>query len=143
MYNELSNSNHSDRLKISAAQLLFGNVLHLDRRIFLPHAERLDALTKPMSRYMSNMLKMQDSLLKASAKEILRTDLLHVSAKQLHTHIEYLIGSYVLVHYRSGSPLSRLHTSWRGPMGVVAGSNSRFTLHDLIRIQIRTIMSLI
>ena len=64
---------------------------------------------------------MQDSLLKASAKEILRTDLLHVSAKQLHTHIEYPIGSYVLVHYRSGSPLSRLHTSWRGPMGVVAG----------------------
>ena len=35
------NLNHSDRLKISAAQLLFGNVLHLDRGIFLPHAERL------------------------------------------------------------------------------------------------------
>ena len=127
------NSNHSDRLKISAAQLLFGNVLHLDRGIFLPHAERLDAESKPMSRHMSNMLKMQDSLLKASAKELLRTDLLHVSAKQLHTHIEYPIGSYVLVHYRSGSPPSRLHTSWRGPMRVVSGSNSRFTLHDLIK----------
>ena len=29
------NSNHSDRLKISASQLLFGNVLNLDRGIFL------------------------------------------------------------------------------------------------------------
>ena len=125
------NSNHSDRLKVSAAQLLFGNILYLDREIFLPHAERLDAESKPMSRHMSNMLKMQDS--KASAKELLRTDLLHVSAKQLHTHIEYPIGSYVLVHYHSGSPPSRLHTSWRGPMRVVAGSNSRLILHDLIK----------
>ena len=82
---------------------------------------------------MSKMLKMQGSLLKASVKELLRTDLLHVSAKQLHTHIEYPIGYYVLVHYRSGSPPSRLHTSWRGPMRVVAGSNPRFTLHDLIK----------
>ena len=28
------NSNHSDRLKISSSQLLFGNVLKLDRGIF-------------------------------------------------------------------------------------------------------------
>ena len=34
-------SNHSDRLKISASQLLFGNVLKLDRGIFLPPAERI------------------------------------------------------------------------------------------------------
>ena len=88
-------------MKISAAQLLFGNVLHLDRGILLPHAERLDAESKPMSRHMSDMLKMQVSLLKASAKELLRTDMLHVSAKQLHT--EYFIGSYVLVHYRSAT----------------------------------------
>ena len=32
---------HSDRFKISASQLLFGNVLNLDRGIFLPAAERL------------------------------------------------------------------------------------------------------
>ena len=34
------NSNHSDRLKISAAQMLFGNMLNLDRGIFLPLGER-------------------------------------------------------------------------------------------------------
>ena len=78
------NSDHSDRLKISASQLLFGNVLNLDRGIFLPVAERIVS-DKPLSTHMSKMLKMQDSLLKASAKELLRTDLLHVSAKQLQT----------------------------------------------------------
>ena len=88
----------------------------LDRGIFLPEAERLVAETKPLSRHMSKMLKMQDSLLKASAKELLRADLLHVSAKQLQTPTEYPIDFYVLVHYRSGHPPSRLHTSWRGPM---------------------------
>jgi Chromo (CHRromatin Organisation MOdifier) domain len=127
------NSNYSDRLKISASQLLFGNVLNLDRGIFLPEAERLVAETKPLSRHMSKMLKMQDSLLKASAKELLRTDLLHVSAKQLQTPTEYPIDSYVLVHYRSGHLPSRLHTSWRGPMRVVAVNNSRYTLYDLVK----------
>ena len=125
------NSNHSDRLKISASQLLFGNVLNLDRGIFLPVAERF-VTDKPLSTHMSKMLKMQDSLLKASAKELLRTDLLHVSAKQLQTPKVYPINSYVLVHYRSGSPPTRLHTSWRGPMRVVSGSNSRYTLYDLV-----------
>ena len=30
------NSNHSDRLKISASQMLFGNMLNLDKGIFIP-----------------------------------------------------------------------------------------------------------
>ena len=37
---QILNSNHSDRLKISAAQMLFGNVSKLDRGIFLPVPER-------------------------------------------------------------------------------------------------------
>ena len=81
------NSNHSDRLKISASQLLFGNVLNLDRGIFLPAAERLLVESKPLSRHMSKMLKMQDSLLKASAAEFL----LHVSAKQQQNPTEFPI----------------------------------------------------
>jgi hypothetical protein len=125
----IMNSNYSDRLKISASQILFGNVLNFDRGIFLPEADRLVAETKPLSRHMSKMLKMQDSLLKASAKELL----LHVSAKQLQTPTEYPIDSYVLVHYRSGHLPLRLHTSWRGPMRVVAVNNSRYTLYDLVK----------
>ena len=125
------NSNHTDRLKISASQLLFGNIRHLDRGIFLAVAERI-ASEVPLSWHMSRLLKTQDSLLKASAKELLRTDLLNVSEKQLQTPNEYPIGSFVLVHYRSGSPPSRLHTTLRGPMRVVSGSNSRYTLYDLV-----------
>ena len=74
---------------------------------------------------MSNLLKTQDSLLKASAKELLHTDLLHQSQSQIFQHVEYPKDSYVLVHYRDGSPPSRLHTHWRGPLKVVSGENSR------------------
>jgi hypothetical protein len=122
------NSNHSDRLKISAAELLFGNVLKLDRGIFLPPSEGLAIEGKPLSKHMSDFLKMQDSLLKVSAKELLRTNSNSVSDRS----VEYPPNSYVLVHYRDGSPPSRLHTHWRGPLKVVSGENSRYTLYDLI-----------
>ena len=53
------NSNHSDRLKISASRLLFGNVLKLDRGIFLPPAERNITDDNPLSKRMSNLFKTQ------------------------------------------------------------------------------------
>ena len=125
------NSNHSDRLKISASQLLFGNVLNLDRGIFLPVSERTSN-TSRLSKHMSDLLKIQDNLLKASAKELLRTDLLHMSSKEINIHKEFPVDSYVLAHYRTGLPPTRLHTFWHGPMRVVKGSNFGYTLLDLI-----------
>ena len=62
------NSNYSDRLKISSSQLLFGNMLNLDRGLFLPVSERSNK--KPLSKYMSDLLSIQDKLLKISAKEL-------------------------------------------------------------------------
>ena len=66
------NANYSDRLKISSSQMLFGNMLDLDRGIVLKYPERL--MHKSLSGYMSKLLFMQDNLLKASAAELLRTD---------------------------------------------------------------------
>ena len=81
---------------------------------------------------MSDLLAVQDNLLKASAEELLRTDLLHMTTKEQINHKEYLPNSYVLVHYLTGLPPTRLHTSWKGPMRVLKGLNSRHTLLDLI-----------
>ena len=125
------NSNYSDRLKISSSQLLFGNVVKLDRGLFLPIKER-PVSTKRLSSTMSDLLLVQDNLLKASAKELLRTDLLHISSKDPLNYTELPPNSYVLVHYRTGAPPSRLHTHWRGPMRVVSSSKSQYLLYDLI-----------
>ena len=92
--------------------MLFWNML--DRGIFLKHPERL--AYKSLSGYMSELLSMQDNLLKATAAELLRTD----------EHTVYLPDTHVLVHYRTGSPPTRLHTYWRGPMKVLEGRDSRY-----------------
>ena len=81
---------------------------------------------------MSNLLKTQDGPRKAAAKELLRTDLLHMTHKKQLQHTDYQPGTYVLAHYRTGHPPARLHTFWRGPVRVISGSNSRFILYDLI-----------
>ena len=101
------NSNHSGRLNISASHMLFGNMLNLDKGIFTPISERSSSSTL-LSRYMSDLLAIQDNLLKASAEELLRTDLLHMTTKEQNIHKEYLPDSYVLVHYRTGLPPTRL-----------------------------------
>ena len=128
---QILNSNHSDRLKISASQMFFGNMLDLDAGIFDKFSSR-SASDKPLSKNMSNLLSIQGNLVKVSAKELLRTDLLHLTTKEQNKHTEYAIDSYVLVHYRTGLPPTRLHTSWMGPMKVIKGLNSRYTLLDLI-----------
>ena len=126
------NSNYSDRLKISAADMLFGKIVKLDRGIFEPLQTNLDHSDVRLSTHMSKLLSVQDNLLKASAKELLRTDLLHQTNAQTLSYTEYLPESYVLVHYRTGAPPTRLHTHWRGPMRVVSGDTSRYLLYDLI-----------
>ena len=55
-----------------------------------------------------------------------------MTTKEQNIHKEYLPDSYVLVHYRTGLPQTRLHTNWKGPMRVIKGLNSRYALLDLI-----------
>ena len=61
--------------------MLFGNMLNLERGICIKHPERL-VQNKPSSNYMSELLSIQDNLLKASAKELLRTDVLHITMSE-------------------------------------------------------------
>ena len=62
--------------------MLFGDMLNLNRGIFLKHPERL--IYKSLSGYMSKLRSMQDNLLKASAAELLRTDTLRLTTKITH-----------------------------------------------------------
>ena len=84
---------------------------------------------------MSQLLSMQDNLLKISAAELLRTDTLRLTTKELHKHTVFLPDTYVLVHYRTGSPPTRLHTFWGGPMKVIEDRDSRYKLLDLITLK--------
>ena len=71
----------------------FGNMLNLDKGIFTPISERPSS-SKALSKYMSDLLASEDNLLKASAVELRRTDLLHMTTKKQNIHEEYLPNSY-------------------------------------------------
>ena len=73
--------------------MLFGNILNLDRGIFLPLEERPVSI-RPLSLYASEMLAMQKNLLEKSATELSRTDLLYMSTKEFNTHKDYPPGSF-------------------------------------------------
>ena len=69
---------------------MFGNFINFDRGIFHP-TDEIPPLRKSMSKYMSALLKTQDSRRKVAAKELLRTDLLHMTHKNnYNTQIIYL-----------------------------------------------------
>ena len=85
--------------------MLFGNMLNLDKEIFTPISERPSS-SKPLSKYMSDLLAIQDNLLKASAEELLRTDLLHMATKEQNIHKEYLPNSYVLSYWFTANPFA-------------------------------------
>ena len=96
---------------------------------------RLRTLCTEFSDIFSNDLPKEPANIppfKASAEELLRTDLLHMTTKEQNIHKEYLPDSSVLLHYRTGLPPTRLHTNWKGPMRVIKELNSRYTLIDLI-----------
>ena len=107
-------------------------MLNLDRRIFPKYPERL-VQNKSLSIYMSELFSIQDNLLKAPDKKLLRTDLLHMTMSEQIKHTEYEPDSYsyVLVRYRTGSPPPCLHNYWRGAMTVVNGLNYRYVILDL------------
>jgi transposase InsO family protein len=126
------NANYSDRLKVSAAELLFGKMLDLDSGLFVPREERIPSSPdETISSYMEKLLAMQDSILTIARDNSLLVDSLHMASKST-TQYEFEIGSHVLVRYQSGTPPTRLHTIWKGPLRVLRVQDSTYTLLDLV-----------
>ena len=52
--------------------------------------------------------------------------------------IEFKPDSFVLVKHRTGSPPTRLHTLWKGPLRVISYNKSHYLLWDLINNKEKT-----
>ena len=127
------NSGYSDRLKVSAAELLFGKMIDLNAGLFISRKERNNEhSSETVSSYMVKLLAMQDSLIMAAKANSILLDNLHLESNSIPAH-EFEVNSFVLVRYRSGAPPTRLHTIWQGPMRVIRSQNSEYTLLDLVR----------
>ena len=53
-------------------------------------------------------------------------------------HIEYPVGSYVLVSYPD-SPPDKLRTVWQGPMQVVSAVGTKYTVQNLVNYSLYTV----
>ena len=103
------NSSFSVKLNMSAADLLFGQMVNLDYGLFISPEERQSLEQIPLQSYMIKLLSIQDSLMKIARERLLCLDTLHVSS-QINSQYVFADGSFVLVRYRTGSPPSRLHS---------------------------------
>ena len=123
------NAAQNHRLKLSPAQLLFGNQIELDRGILLPFPERQESQIS-MSLYLANMLSSQDRLNKIAVALLKQDDFHHMTSVDTDiTHFD--VGTLVLVQ-RRGDPPTRLHTKWMGPQKILSHHASEYLLLDLV-----------
>ena len=126
------NSEVHETIKVSPAQLVFGNMVDLDRGIFLPHEVQNRKQSK-YSEYTSKLLNAQEDIIKVAYESQNKSDLHHMA---MHTPLrtEFPINSYVLVLYENleHKPPSKFHLQNKGPFQVVNVLGSVYTVRNLV-----------
>jgi transposase InsO family protein len=126
------NSTPNIKTGISPAQLLFGNMIDLDRSIIVPYPERMDH-DIPTNKILQQMIETQDRLSKITREIQQREDQIHMESISTPVTV-FETGSFVLVKRTDGLP-SRLHTAWLGPMRVLGNTGSEYRLLNLITMK--------
>jgi transposase InsO family protein len=116
---------------VSPAELLFGNMIDLDREILrkplIPIGERPD---RKLSNYMETLLKQQAAIIEVARATQLQNDSHHMSEFDPQ-FTEYPINSYVLVDPPEGNR-AKLAMKKKGPYQVVGIKKSIYKLRDLL-----------
>ena len=123
------NSSINDRMKVSPAQLMFGNAIDLDRDILIPADEHL-LPAKSLTRSLDSMLHTQQNLIRISRELLLQSDKEH-NEEFRESITEFAIGSFVLAQPRT-QPATRMHTPWTGPYKVITFQKGQYKVLDLI-----------
>jgi transposase InsO family protein len=126
------NATPNQKTGISPSQLLFGNMIDLDRSIIIPYPERKDH-DVPTNKILAQMLATQDRLSAVTREIQHKEDQIHMDSVSIPVTV-FETGSFVLVHRREGLP-SRLHTLWLGPMKVLGHTGSEYRLLNLITMK--------
>ena len=123
------NSSINSRMKVSPAQLMFGNSIDLDRDILLPADEHL-LPAKSLTRSLDQMLQTQQNLTRIARELLIQSDKEH--NEEIHESLtEFAIGSFVLAQPRT-QPATRMHTAWTGPYKVITFQKGQYKVLDLI-----------
>ena len=135
----IMNATVHESLGASPAQLLFGNAIHLDRRVILDRREIFRNIREPreqtLNHWVEEMIKAQAAVIKASQEHQRIRDDAHIVAHDTR-RTEFAVNSYVLVNYPhngiTGGPPSKLLTHKKGPFRVVNKVGSTYTVENLV-----------
>lgn len=136
----INSTPHSSLGGVSPAELLFGNVITLDRKLYhdLPSSTNMEGVSSNMRGWIDQMLSMQARLIDIARKFQREKDEKHIASGETGHLTEFAIGSYVLARYPETGmgkrPPTKLHTPWRGPYRVVNRNASTYTLQDLVSL---------
>lgn len=123
-------------IKISPAQIVFGNAVNLDRGL-INNNTIYKKLSKTLDEhYVNNLLKVQAEIISLAEKAQKDIDTYHIADRSKVESSTFPINSYVLVNYENDNnrPPSKLHTQLRGPLRVVNinADNTSYTLQNLV-----------
>jgi hypothetical protein len=118
LVSRIMNSSVHSATGVSAASLLYGNSIDLDRGLFLP-LESLDQEETKLSDWASDMLRTQERLMQVAEQRQLARDNAHIVKNAIEEVSCYEPNTFVLVSYPDGAmgprPPSKLHTNLRRP----------------------------
>ena len=129
------NASYESSINTTPATLLFGNVINLDRGIFLPFSNNANNANKRLSAWTADMLHLQQAVISAAERHQRDKDQSHLIAAD-PKRTEFPNNSFVLISYpisrhASGST-NKLKTHKKGPMKVISHEGNTYTVENLV-----------
>ena len=133
------NAEVHQHLGVSAAQIIFGAAIDLDRGIIQPNKLMEAHSHEELSEYVNKLIAAQKAAIQFAAKRQEERDVSELSARTAALSgevTEFSAGTQVLVEYPSDGFLSRprpphkLLTNLRGPLVVISNEGAEYVLRD-------------
>ena len=139
------NATEIESIKCSPGEIIYGNAIQLDRRLFEVTKEVAKQGPIYLSQYIDTLLQQQRHVVNLARSHQIGKDQAHLFQKlQTAPHpTEYSIGSYVLLEYPSNAlrrgPPNKLMPFLEGPLKVVNTYGTRYSLQNLINGETRDV----
>ena len=114
---------------VTPASIIFGNAVHLDKGLFLPHTTDGHP-TMTLSQWQSRMLSEQARIIEVVEERLNDAHTRHM-AKQSATPTFFPDGSFVLLNYPNAPP-TKFHLAHAGPYKVISSNKNKYVLQNLV-----------
>ena len=145
MVQRIFNATEIESIQTSPGQIIYGNSIQLDRRLFDVTKSVAQQGPLHLSKYIDTLLQQQLHIIHLAQKHQIGKDQAHIFKKSEAVTIptEYTIGSYVLLEYPTGGlrrgPPNKLMPFLEGPFKVVNQYGTRYTLQNLLNGETRDV----